>query len=387
VTLPNPAVLVEEKSTGTMVSALRLCVAFLSSALVRAALLRSSPTTKQVVTEHQGESVTKETTKSDVAKLHSHLTTLEASLEEMVAAKHGALAHSAVGPAMEMFLKALHSTLQETKDCKDPVEDMRKLEDAKAGLGELTNSLAKQQSNLMLESQAQGASVLLGELMSRQSAPMDAQLNVLNSSSFANLEVSRALLAKHDMHTALYTQAAQYLDKHGGQKIVNLASKDNAAREQRINSMVSTLEKRLKSLERTQQVGERAQKKKIAALDAEMKQTSKGEAHRMQLIKKRSERNFKKADAMRRNDIESMKVAMAAMKNGDMTALARAQAALASSVKAMQSQSGQFLHFIQLGHRLMRRDCPYCVAQCLEKCHTGGSPYAQCLGDCAEAGK
>jgi len=43
--------------------------------------------------------------------------------------------------------------------------------------------------------------------------------------------------------------------------------------------------------------------------------------------------------------------------------------------------------FIQLANTIMDRDCPYCAAQCVDKCHTAGKPYVQCLTDCADAGK
>merc|ERR1719272_1596760 len=43
--------------------------------------------------------------------------------------------------------------------------------------------------------------------------------------------------------------------------------------------------------------------------------------------------------------------------------------------------------FIQLSNSIMNRDCPYCAAQCVDKCHQAGKPYVQCMTDCADAGK
>jgi hypothetical protein len=43
--------------------------------------------------------------------------------------------------------------------------------------------------------------------------------------------------------------------------------------------------------------------------------------------------------------------------------------------------------FIQLASTFRNRDCPYCAAQCVDKCHADGKPYVQCLTDCADAGK
>jgi len=423
-----------------MRSVMRLFLAWFVLDLARAARLRSAPTTKQVVGENQTEPATEDPeadlslliapsdaivlnakppadaagavahspapasrqypravlitivadpkvpSKEAVAKLHEKLTTLAASLQGMLEARNGTLSHAEIGPPMQAFLKALNSTLVETKDPEDTAAAMRKLEDAKAGLGGLTKALADQQSNLMLENEAQGSSYLLGELMTKQSLPMEEQLKLLKVDDFANLEVSKALLANHEKTRALYTQAAEYLDKHGSKRSIQLANKRKAAYEH-INTMTVSLDKRVKALEREQELGEQAHKKKVAALDQAMKKASKSEAHKMELIKKRGERNYKKQEALRKHDIESMKAAVEAVKTGDTKALAHAQAALATSVKAMQAQGGGFLHFLQLGHKLMHRDCPYCVAQCLEKCHAVGTPYVQCMGDCAEVGK
>jgi len=43
--------------------------------------------------------------------------------------------------------------------------------------------------------------------------------------------------------------------------------------------------------------------------------------------------------------------------------------------------------FIQLTDSIMNRDCPYCAAQCVDKCHAAGNPYVQCMTNCADAGK
>lgn len=43
--------------------------------------------------------------------------------------------------------------------------------------------------------------------------------------------------------------------------------------------------------------------------------------------------------------------------------------------------------FIQLASTITQSDCPYCAAQCVDKCHQAGKPYVQCLTDCADAGK
>jgi len=116
------------------------------------------------------------------------------------------------------------------------------------------------------------------------------------------------------------------------------------------------------------------------------KKNTKAVKH-IQRVEKKEQRQFAKQHAVAENDIKSMKGAIQAIQNGDMKLLAKSQAALEASMKAMKAQTGGFLYLIQLGHRSEGMDCPYCAAQCVDKCHTAGKSYVTCLTDCADAGK
>merc|ERR1719230_420005 len=105
------------------------------------------------------------------------------------------------------------------------------------------------------------------------------------------------------------------------------------------------------------------------------KTANKQDAAHLKRIAKREERQFKKWYAMEHRDLTSMRQAVDAVKRGDMKQLAKVQEAIKASLKQMQSQSGNFLHLLQLGHRVLRKDCPYCAAQCLDKCHSSGGSY------------
>merc|ERR1719375_382518 len=119
----------------------------------------------------------------------------------------------------------------------------------------------------------------------------------------------------------------------------------------------------------------------------EKKATTKEAKHKVELLKKRQERKFKKSTAFARHDLEGMKAAVAALKKGDLKALEKAQESLQESLRSMKAKTGSFLHLIQLGHREFRRDCPFCAAQCVDKCHQEGKSYSTCLTVCADAGK
>lgn len=56
-------------------------------------------------------------------------------------------------------------------------------------------------------------------------------------------------------------------------------------------------------------------------------------------------------------------------------------------MEQMKNHNSGFLVLLSMGSELMASDCPYCVAQCVDKCHQDGKPYTTCLTTCADAGK
>lgn len=325
-------------------------------------------------------------TSAEVLALHKQLETIAGRLEPMLNAKDGALSHAKVGPTMKVFLKELQTILKATGPGSKlaPAVAMQKLQAAKQGLASLMGDLNNRQEQLMKEDNTQRESLLVGVLMTRQKEPMEEQLKILKADDFAPLEVSQALLAKHNATTPLYVQAASYLDAHPKRKP---APMQEAHSTNPLANVQSMLETRLHALEHEYEVREKLHEKKVADFAVQFKKAKARDQHTIHIIQKREERNFKKFAAIRKHDIKAMKDAVDGVKKGDMKAVQRARAALETSLKAMQSQTGGFLYLIQMGHTLMKRDCPYCAAQCVDKCHQAGNPYVKCLTDCADAGK
>lgn len=342
-------------------------------------LTRSSPTVEQKATVATP-------TPAEVLALHKQLGTIADKFETMLSAKDGAIAHSKAGASLKVFLKELKSVLKSTDaDQKLPAAvAMEKLLAAKQSLGSLMGDFSSRQEALMKEDNAQRESLLLGILMTRQKEPMDQQLEILKDDDFSGLEVSKALLAKHNATAALYVQVAGYLDTHPNRKPAPMREAKPSDPKAHV---AAVLEKHLATLEHEYEVHEGLHKRKVEELVAKAKNATAKQQRLVHIMEKREERNFKKWAAMKKHDINAMKDALDGVKKGDMKAIARARAALQASLKTMQSQSGGFLYLIQLGHTLMKRDCPYCAAQCVDKCHEAGKPYVQCLTDCADAGK
>jgi len=325
----------------------------------------------------------------EVDKLHKTLEAVALKLNGMLEAKDGSLSHAQVGPALKMFTKELNSVLNATLPGKvAPAVALEKLTAAKHGLAGLMGDLTSRQEALMREDNDQRESLLLGVLMTHQKSPMAEQIEILQDPDFSKLAVAQALLAKHDEKVALYMQAATFLDQHPKRKPAPMTlAKNGTSAGNPLHEVQAMLEKRLGSLEHEFAVREKLHEEKAAKFASALKNATQKEKHTVEVLSKREARNFKKWSAMRKHDIAAMRQAVEGVKKGDMKAVQRAREALMASMKALQSQTGGFLYLIQLGHTLARRDCPYCAAQCVDKCHTDGKPYVQCLTECADAGK
>jgi hypothetical protein len=288
--------------------------------------------------------------------------------------------------------------LKETEKPQDVHKALKQLQDAQAGVQALSRDMTKQQTKLMAEGQEQEQSLLLGVLMRRQNEPRDKQMEVLTSAEFSKLEVVKAVLAAKNTKIPLFQQVAAYLDEHSPKpKVVESPTLEMPAKLKRgkdgkpdVTPIVAALEVRLHRMEENQNHMEQHHKEAMQQFDkvAEAKKNStKAVQHHIQKLKHSEERQFAKESAMGRHDIAALQSAIVAVKTGDMAALTKAQHALNASMKAAQARSGKFLVLVQLVQSAQGLDCPYCAAQCVDKCHSSGNSYTTCMTECADAGK
>lgn len=324
-------------------------------------------------------------TPKDVEAEKAKLSHLAQGLTAMLGSQGGAISKSKVAPALKLFLNNLQGVLKEVDKTTAPAEAMRKLLTAKAGVSGLVSELSSQQESLMKEDTSQRESLLLGVLLTRQKESMDKQLEVLHSTDFAGLDVARALLSNHSAGSALYVQAAAYLDSH---RAAGTQATATGKRIVRVDAMASSLDRRVEALEREADTRAKHHQKKVEELNNLISKASLGKTQRvLKATLKREEHDYKKWVALRRHDIDSMKAASEAVRSGDVKALERAKNALEKSLEALKGRSSGFLVLLAMGHRLLDQDCPYCAAQCVEACHNRGEPYVGCLTECADAGK
>lgn len=365
--------------------------------------LRTTPAANVTIKAHEAVAEAPESSQKEITALRAKLQTVSAGLATLL---NGALKNSKLAPEFETFLSELKVTLNETATEKDSAKALKRLKDAQAGVKALTEDMTHQQERLMKETEDQTLSLLLGVLTTRAKEPMEKQLEVIKSEDFAKLAVVKAVLAANDTKTPLIQQVGAWLDKHSPAPTAGSPSWSPAAEKAApeipdklkagkdgkpdVTPIVQALEVRLDSLKDHEKREAELHSKVMKELDAaeeKEKEKSPKRAHRIELMKKKETRKYAKQDAMNKHDVKSMNDAIDAIKKGDMKALMKAQSALMDSMKAMQAQSGGFLYLIQLGHRSQSLDCPYCAAQCFDKCHASGKSYTTCLTDCADAGK
>jgi len=319
-------------------------------------------------------------TQKDVDHARTTLEKMATVLQGMLHSSKS-LQNSPIAPSLKLFADNLQSVLNKSKALQ-PAEAIQKLATAQASITGMVGELTHHQEKLMHEDVEQRENLMMGVLMTNKNVPMDKQLEILRSEDFQLLDVSKALLTSHDAKTSLYLQAAQWLDthKHAGGMMMYKKS------EKRVEDMAASLDMRVHALEKE---AESKQKRQLKAIEQMKVTVSKGgkQGKRMQSLLKREERERKKDAIISQRNIAVMKQAADAVRRGDMAALGRAQEALQKSMDAIKDKNAGMLVFLQRSNAILERDCPFCAAQCVGKCHSEGKPYTECLTVCADAGK
>jgi len=329
---------------------------------------------------------------AQVEQLRAKLTKVSGGFSKLLS---GSMGQTHVGSMMAKLNVGLQQVLKDTSSPKDVNKALKQLQDANNNVKQLSVDMSNEQSRLMHEGEEQEESLLLGVLMQKQNAPMSKQLEVVNSPDFAKLAVVSAILAAKDTKTPLFKQVATYLDAHSTKpKEANLEMPDKLKQgkdgKPDVTPIVLALEARLHKMQESEKRMEDHHQEEMTELDkaVEEKKNNTRVVHKIKAVKKGDTREFAKHAAMANHDIQALKSAIESVKKGDMAGLTKAQDALTASMRTVQARSGKFLYFIQLMQRAQGQDCPFCVAQCVDKCHnTEGNPYTTCLTVCADSGK
>jgi len=327
---------------------------------------------------------------AEVAQLRAKLTKVSGGFTKLLS---GSTGKTHVGSMMAKVETEIQNVLKETASPKDTKVALQSLRHANDAIKQLSVDMASEQTQLMREGDEQEQSLLLGVLMQRQNEPMSKQLEVADSPEFAKLPSVKAVLAAKDTKTPLFKQIAAYLDAHSPKPkeaadgIPDKLKKGKDGKPD-VTPIVLALESGLHKMEESQKHMAEHHKKADADFDKAMleKKNNTRLVHKMKNMMKKNDREFAKEQALAKHDAEALKMAIESVKKGDMAGLQKAQNALDASMKAAQARSGKYLYLIQVMQQTEEQDCPFCVAQCVDKCHTAGKPYMTCMTDCADAG-
>jgi hypothetical protein len=325
-----------------------------------------------------------------VAHYREKLTKISGGFAKMLSSPTGT---THVGTMIKKVNAMVEQVLAETQHAKDVKKALKQLELANTAIKQLAIDVTHEQTQLMHEGEEQQQSLLLGVLMQRQKDPMSKQLEILQSDDFNKLPVVVAILAAKDRKTPLFQQVAAYLDAHSppepAQPQFPKKLKKGKDGKPDVAPLVMALEVRLKKMEDGEKRMEEHHNEEMRELDrvAIEKRNNSEAVHQIKRMKKSDDRTFLKQSALAKKDVQTMKSAIEAVKKGDIAGLAKAQEALGKSMEVAKARTGGFLVFVQLVHKAEELDCPYCVAQCVDKCHNDGKAYTTCLTDCADAGK
>jgi len=343
------------------------------------ASLRAAPVAKVAVGDE-----------AQVVQLRAKLTKVSSGFTKLLA---GPMSKTHVGSIMSKVNTELQHALKDTENQKDTKKSLKELQEANAAVKQMSTDMAAEQMSLMHENEDQEMSLLLGVLMQKQKEPMSKQLEVAQNPEFAKLPAVIAVLAAKDMKTPLFQQVAAYADAHAPKKAAEpqIPAKLTKGKDGKpdVTPIVLALEPRMHKMQDSERHMEEHHQEEMTGLDrmaAEKKNNTRA-VHQIKKMQKKDTRDFLKQSAMAKHDIQALQSAIESVKKGDMAGLSRAQNALNASMKAAQARSGKFIYFMQLMQRSEGQDCPFCVAQCVDKCHNDGKPYVTCLTDCADSGK
>jgi hypothetical protein len=270
-----------------------------------------------------------------------------------------------VGP----MLKEVHSAIESKK--------MDSMKSVLAEFPKWQQQMTERQKSIMSAGDDERTTLLVAVLQNKQSLPVSEQLDVAHAADFSGLPVVAYIEEHNDEKTPLVNLALKFLDGKDAAPVNETSAAAAPAPKdmQTIIDMLAThkqkAEQHVKALE-----AHRALVEKVLG-----EKSGKNQTMQVKYLKHREERKLDKELAIEKKTVAALGTAMEDIKNKDMKGLKEAKQALQDSVKALEESEGQFLHFLQI--EAPGFSCPYCGAQCIEKCRaTEHKSMSGCLTEC-----
>lgn len=314
---------------------------------------------------------------------------VEKGLSEIL--KHSASLEDIVQPMVNEVHTALAS--KKEADCEKVLAKFPKWRE----------QMTKRQTELTEAGDSQRTALLVSVLQNRMGESIAAQMDVVKSADFSGLPVVDYVVEHSDGQTPLVSLALKFLDedeaaqaKDAKDKVVRKADpapKDELPKDASLAAIIAQLEKHEERAEHAvDMLKTREQKLKAAFAENDKKQKAGTGLNTPagKFLEKKEIRKLEKRLATEQTTETALKTAIEDIKKKDVKGLTEAKNALQASMAAMineqQSQQGDFLHFLQTDAERQPTgsfSCPYCGAQCVEKCRTNEhKSYSACLTEC-----
>lgn len=256
---------------------------------------------------------------------------------EMVAKTSGGLK-----PMMEPWIAEIDAALKESKKMSGDAKKQKLVAMIKTAHS-WTSVLAQKTEDLMHEEQNQKVNLLIGVLSTRAKESFDDQLEVLKADDFKNLDVAKALIAKHDSSKSLVSQVAEWMDAH---------EKNHATKAGGLQGAMEGISVRIDLLKKKIEGMSESEKKRLLKLDGILAEDHFHKDKKLQMQLKSfsngQHRKYMKAVARNKMELGHLEKALEAIKKHDPKALKKEQDALQKQFEQeerdAQVRAGNFLH-------------------------------------------
>jgi hypothetical protein len=240
-------------------------------------------------------------------------------------------------------------------------------------------AMADRQLSITNSGDSERTTLLVAVLQNKQGLPVSEQMDVVKAADFVGLPVVKYIEDHSDSSTPLVNLALKFIDGADAKPVADASKPVEAAQKaadpKSLDGIVQLLKKHQANAEkRVEAINEH--EKKLEKVFDNMKKDPQ-----VKFLRKREERKMSKDKAVQESTAKALKGAIKDIENHDAKGLVEAKKALEASMQALQEQSGEFLHFLQV--EAPGFSCPYCGAQCIDKCvGTEHKTMSGCLAEC-----
>jgi hypothetical protein len=261
------------------------------------------------------------------------------------------------------------------KEVSGAVES-KKMDKMKSVLAEFPKwqqQMTERQKSIMEAGDDERTTLLVAVLQNKQSLPVSEQLDVVHAADFSGLPVVAYIEKNTDEKTPLVELALKFLDGKDAAPVTEASAPPAPKDMQTIIDMLATHKKKAEAHVEALEEHKKLVEKVLGG--------KKNQTMQVKYLKHREERKLDKELAIEKKTVVALGTAMEDIKKKDMKGLKEAKEALQQSVKALEESEGEFLHLLQI--EAPGFSCPYCGAQCIEKCRsTEHKSMSGCLTEC-----